>query len=587
MAISDNYVPIRELGNGVTTVYTGTWNPITTSALVVELEAVSDGAKTVQTLGVDYNATITTSGFQVTFINGAPSSSFYVVIGRAVTQDQSVPYRTSKGFDGRVQEDSYDKLTAICQDLQEQLDRSVKFTLGSSSTATLPEPVADNLIGWNSAGTNLENKTISVFPTTIDIVTSGLADGDLLQYNLSSDIWENKTVGEVLPITTEGDLIIGGTSGAAIRLAKGTQNQILVAGSARPEYGKSQNDIVRRNDWINGALRFWQRGTSFTSIANGTYFADRLRWIQSGAMVVDVTRDTDVPHNGVPYSLKVDVTTADASVGASDYAGFRTAFIGDLMGKYKYGTSDGETLTLKFWVKSTMTGTFCIGNHNNSDRSYATEFTIDAANTWEEKTISIPADQAGTWVDSGSALGGVFVVTLMAGTDVQITADTWTAGGIDFATSGIDNGMDDTANEFFFADFRLVIGDSSTAIEHPSYSDDLDACQFYYQKTYDIEDAPATVTTNGRYDLGAALNNSIFYGSVLHEYQKRMRDAPTITTYSTATGTSGKLRNRSSAADVDSNPTGATDVSALITGNGGVLTTNNSFEYHATFDAEI
>lgn len=133
MSIADNYTPVVEQGNGVTTVFTGPWNPVVVGYLRVYLEEIATGIQTLQVLGVDYSAaTVSTGGFRVTFFT-APSALYNVVIARLTAQDQTVPYRTSKGFDGANVEQSYDKLTAMVQELQDESNRALKFPLGSTA----------------------------------------------------------------------------------------------------------------------------------------------------------------------------------------------------------------------------------------------------------------------------------------------------------------------------------------------------------------------------------------------------------------------------------------------------------------------
>lgn len=138
MTISDNYTPLRQLGNGVTTQFSGIWAVLNSAYIRVYLESVATGVQTLQTLGVNYTLVFTASGFTVTFISGAPTNANYVVIGRSVSDDQSTPYTTSKGFQGNVEEDSFDKLTALTQDGRDAVNRSIKAPLGDTATMILP-----------------------------------------------------------------------------------------------------------------------------------------------------------------------------------------------------------------------------------------------------------------------------------------------------------------------------------------------------------------------------------------------------------------------------------------------------------------
>lgn len=161
MSLSNNYVPTKTLGNGVTTIFTGTWNPVSLSFIEVFLESVATGVQTPVVSGITKEFT-TTGGFRVTFVT-APTSASYVVIGRDTTQDQLVPYKTSKGFDGTNTETSFDKLTAMAQELQDQVNRSLKFPLGSSFVGNISEAPEDGaLLAWSGTSGTVVNADITV-----------------------------------------------------------------------------------------------------------------------------------------------------------------------------------------------------------------------------------------------------------------------------------------------------------------------------------------------------------------------------------------------------------------------------------------
>jgi len=157
MSLSANYAPVKEIGNGVTTVFTGNWDVIAEAYGVVALENVSTGVRVIQTLGVDYSLTFTSSGFTVTFLITPPPNTEYVVISRDTSLDQAIPFRTSKGFQGANIEGSLDKITAQNQDQQDAIERSIKTAIASTTTDLIfPEPVADMVISFNAAGDQLE-----------------------------------------------------------------------------------------------------------------------------------------------------------------------------------------------------------------------------------------------------------------------------------------------------------------------------------------------------------------------------------------------------------------------------------------------
>jgi len=199
MAISDNYVPLKELGNGTTTEFSDTWAVLSASFLRVFLEDVTTGVQVLQTEGSDYTLTFDDSGFVVTFLT-APTSANFVVISREVAIDQTVPYTTSKGFQGSVQEGSFDKAAAISQDQQDDIDRSLGFPIGSSAVGSLPTPVDDLFVGWNSTTGAQKNsvKTITEVENTVDSVNGLVAGSGVL---VSAD---DTTVGFL-----NGKLIVG------------------------------------------------------------------------------------------------------------------------------------------------------------------------------------------------------------------------------------------------------------------------------------------------------------------------------------------------------------------------------------------
>lgn len=154
MAISDNYVPLRQIGNGATTQFSSNWSVLSASYLQVFFEDAVTGVQTLQTSG--YTLVFDGSGFTVTF-SVAPTSANYVVIGRSVTDDQTTPFRTSKGFQGDAIESSFDKLTAITQDLHNALARSLKFQVGSTAVGILPAPIDDYIFAWSGTSGLVKN----------------------------------------------------------------------------------------------------------------------------------------------------------------------------------------------------------------------------------------------------------------------------------------------------------------------------------------------------------------------------------------------------------------------------------------------
>lgn len=166
MTVANNYAPLRQLGNGSTTVFSGSWSMIAAAYAVVQLESVTTGVRTPVTQGPgsnQYQITITSSGFTVTF-GTAPSSSYYVDISRKTGLDQTNSYTTSSGFQGQVEENSFDKLTAAVQDAAYAASQAITIPTGESYTTVLPSAAlrANKFLGFDSSG----NVTVSNLVTT-------------------------------------------------------------------------------------------------------------------------------------------------------------------------------------------------------------------------------------------------------------------------------------------------------------------------------------------------------------------------------------------------------------------------------------
>lgn len=177
MSILDNYTPLKELGNGSTTEFSDSWQILSEDYIRVYLEDVTTGVQTLQAQGSDYTLVFSEDGFVVTFLT-APTSANYVVIARKVDVTQIVPYKTSKGFQGIIQEGSFDKLTAIVQDQQDDIDRSPKTQVGSDPLV-FPGWVAGLNIGWSDTeNSEIVNgtKTTAEIDAAVDAV-AGLSSG--------------------------------------------------------------------------------------------------------------------------------------------------------------------------------------------------------------------------------------------------------------------------------------------------------------------------------------------------------------------------------------------------------------------------
>ena len=257
-----------------------------------------------------------------------------------------------------------------------------------------------------------------------------------------------------------------------------SSGHVQVDGLQMPTAGALSN----RNKIINGDMRIAQRGTSFT----GTDKFPADRWSVGGATSVILTsqnESTEVP-TGFQNSIKLSITTADTSIDAGDAWDLTQHIEGYNVADLLFGTANAKSVTLSFWVNCTSAGTFCIvllGSSDGAslDRSYVAEYTINTADTWEQKTITVPGDTGGTW-HTGNGRGLSVRFGLTAGTTYQKAAGSWGAGNV--IGSSNQTQLLSTANSaWYVTGVQLEVGEKATPFEHRSYGDELARCERYFE----------------------------------------------------------------------------------------------------------
>ena len=251
--------------------------------------------------------------------------------------------------------------------------------------------------------------------------------------------------------------------------------------SASNTSAPSQIDDVDRNIIINGGMIVAQRGTSFAAVSDGAYTLDRWIYNKVGAMVHTITQDTDVPAvslTGVLYtaSLRLQLTTPDTSIASGDYCTISQRVEG-----YNARIVAQRSFVVSFCVKADKTGTYCVSCRNaGSDRTFIGTFAINAAATWEYKTVVVSASpSSGTW-DYTNGIGMTVCITLAAGSTYQDTAGSWRTGSF-LASSAQVNGVDTGATNFRITAFRVEPGIRANVYEHINIESELARCRRYYR----------------------------------------------------------------------------------------------------------
>ena len=246
---------------------------------------------------------------------------------------------------------------------------------------------------------------------------------------------------------------------------------------------------TNKNLIINGDFQCWQRATAATAANGGYATVDRFGMGEGTDGAYTTERSSDTPI-GTGYSLKAQVTTADTSIAAAQYAYMYQEIEAQNLQPLQYGTSSAKTLTLSFWVKSNKTGTYTINIQKRDATIYfiPIEYTISSANTWEKKTITITPTAGGTSFITASAgaiandngQGIQLGFGLAWGSNYHGTSNTWSAN-THYGTSNQVNWMDSTSNNFYLAQVQLEIGDVATPFEHEDFGTTLAKCQRYFQ----------------------------------------------------------------------------------------------------------
>jgi len=244
------------------------------------------------------------------------------------------------------------------------------------------------------------------------------------------------------------------------------------------------SSLAAKNFIINGNMSVAQRGTSATGKTSAGYYAsDRWRLDISSAGTWTQIQSTDVPTGqGFSNSTKLDCTTADGSLGASDRVFITQRMEDQNCVSSAKGTSDAKSLTASFWVKSNKTGTYILelyDSHNS--RHISKSYTISSADTWEYKTITFAGDTTGAFAND-NGIGFMLQFWLAAGSDYTsgTLATSWQASDNTDRAVGQLNLADSTDNEWLLTGVQLEIGEKATEFESEPYEATLAKCQRYY-----------------------------------------------------------------------------------------------------------
>jgi hypothetical protein len=255
-------------------------------------------------------------------------------------------------------------------------------------------------------------------------------------------------------------------------------NTVFQTGSVENYMNATGLSFGMRNRIINGAMVIDQRnaGASVTP-TDGTFTLDRWKAKLTQASKFTVQQSSTAT-TGFINSLLVTSSSA-YSVGASDRFDIVQGIEGLNVADLGWGASGASTVTLSFWVRSSLTGTFggALGN-SAGDRSYPFSYTISAANTFEQKTITIAGDTTGTWLKTNGA--GIYLyISLGAGSTYSGTAGAWNSS-FNTSATGATSVVGTNGATFYITGVQLETGSKATSFDYRHYGTELILCQRYY-----------------------------------------------------------------------------------------------------------
>ncbi len=339
-----------------------------------------------------------------------------------------------------------------------------------------------------------------------------------------------------------------------------------------------------RNRLINSDMRIDQRNAGAAVTVANSFPVDRFTMGNNTDGTFSAQQDSSAPA-GFVNSVKITTTTADGTLTTTQNMNFRQRIEGTNTADLGWGTASAKTVTLSFWVRSSLTGTFGGALSNSAqDRSYPYTYTISAADTWEYKTVTIPGDTTGTWL-TNTGTGILLFFGLGAGPDRSGTAGAWAAVQAVSATGAVS--VIGTLNAtWFITGVQLEVGSVATPFERRPYGTELALCQRYYWK----------ITGSTNVPFGSGFNESTTSGQSITFFPVEMRTAPTALEQS---GTASHYRIRHAATDTNLSAvpvfqnasnwlawTSGTVASGLTAGQGSFLRSNNASAYLA-WSAEL
>jgi hypothetical protein len=296
-----------------------------------------------------------------------------------------------------------------------------------------------------------------------------------------------------------------------------------------------------KNRLINGGMAISQRnGGASVTPANADYTLDRYQSLATQTSKYSIQRNASAVTPPVGFSYYLGVTSLSAySVTSSDNFGIQQLIEGFNFADFAWGTANAQTATLSFWVRSSLTGTFggALANESNT-RSYPFTYTISAANTWEQKSVTIPGDTTGTWVGATVDVGVKVIFGLGTGATLSGTAGAWAGSNFRSAT-GATSVVGTNGATFYITGVQLEKGSTATSFDYRPYGTELALCQRYFEVevisgstayAFNVDGANKYLRTTSYSVTKRATPTAVIIGTPTYFCASSLSIAPTTTT---------------------------------------------------------
>jgi len=356
-------------------------------------------------------------------------------------------------------------------------------------------------------------------------------------YYLTTDgtnsIWKAQTA-----LAVANTQITGNITGSQIS-SNTLSNTVFQTGSVENYMSAQGLGFGMRNRIINGAMVIDQRNAGASiNPTDGQFSVDRFMIFRSVTSKLTAQQNAGSVTPPAGFTNYLGITSSSAyTVTSSDYFMICQRIEGYNIADWAWGTANAKTVTLSFWVRSSLTGTFGASIQNGSqNRAYPFTYTISSANTWEQKTITIAGDTTGTWSTTNTEGLGLYI-GLGMGTTYSGTAGAW-ASSTYYSATGATSVVGTNGATFYITGVQLEVGSTATSFDYRPYGTELQLCQRYYEKSYPYATVPGASGAGSTIIFVYPNGNGRTGCSTYFKVSKRA--SPTVTSYDEP-GNSGKL----------------------------------------------